>query len=231
MKHFVHIDKCLHKLAGVKVTEYPVCEELNDMLIDSGNHINSDYADDDSLEQAQSYIIEQGYQANEIDQEVLKSEVVQAMAQAYEDEVSSGAYNDILEHVQDQAGEINCKYYFVDAKGNKCEFYEAEYARFYMTRKQFLQDDNTLYYKDDYDSKKEWLEDCESTLDLIVDGETSPYNWTHFDYHGQRFDCDKWFEMFKEYQEITSTIDSERKAKQSQVKAYIKNNVPLLKRA
>jgi len=93
-----------------------------------------------------------------------------------------------------------------------------------------------LGYKSDYEpigwgSSDEWMR-WEWLADELTDSiDYKPVDTEHIDYYGNAFgDTDDWLEYFSDYSEIGYEVDKSLKARLSQLKAYIINDVPMHRR-
>lgn len=232
MKHYVQIEESIFKLSGIEESKYSFSENVWDMFMDCGDHFFScpPYDFDDSYNIAYEILKSNKLTNAELInyKDDIKNTVLNSMSQAYKDNVESGFYSDIENHISNIANELQCQFYYTDDKNRECELYEARGVTFYLTEKQF---NNIIIseYKKSY-TKKYICEEREFFFESFTEDFIKPYNMEHFDYNGCRFDCEEWTSHFKEYEEISYEVNKDRKAKQSRIKEQIKNNVPLIYR-
>ena len=235
MKHFTHIEIDLSEIVGQKTVVTHFSESCFDLFMDSGAHIweykndylhgyCDSYAEAIELLKEKHHITDKEIKDNK---EEIESDILRAMEGAYRDSMENGFYSDIESHAEtiaDNAGATG--HYFIDTKGSKCELYEASELRLYWTKSQYMQE--FAVDKENYYTQAEWLDDSENACHEYTHAQTKvAFNWEQFDYHGQRFDCDKWQQHLLDYAESIYAIENARKEKQLRVKSMIRNNVAL----
>ena len=164
--------------------------------------------------------------------EDIKSDILRACSDSYCDNYIHEAFNKVKGIIKDKIEELisdnslnsQILYYSNEDKTLHSEFmYNSDYIRVYAPKKVWAE-----WIKKEFDDYtfEEGLAEIPYTINL----KDYAVNWEYIDYYGTMGHYDNWLEYFTEYNEVGDNILAEAKRKQSKTKAYIKNQVPILKR-
>jgi len=157
---------------------------------------------------------------------------LKACSDSYCDNYINEAFNKVKGIIKDKIEELisdnslnnQILYYSNEDKTLHSEFmYNSDYIRVYAPKKVWAK-----WIKKEFDDYtfEEGLAEIPYTINL----KDYAVNWEYIDYYGTMGHYDNWLEYFTEYNEVGDNILAEAKRKQSKTKAYIKNQVPILKR-
>lgn len=218
MKHFTYIEYDLTEIMDLSHKKgWCFNDILADCFIGAGDYIyehKEDYLHgsygvfNEAIE-----LLTEKYQLTELEvkshKDLLEGDILRALSDSYASNVEAGACADTKDKCETLSNENNCSgWYFINEKGNKCELYEAEAVRFYLTEKDFWQHYGNFEVENYSYTKQDVKADRESVFAEAFD--FTQFNWEHFDYYGQRFDSDGWQDYLLDYNEAIHDIEKER---------------------
>lgn len=202
-----------------------ISESLCDMFMDSGHHIwdswygeivDSEFEDIEFLPYAKKSHYEDG----------IKEDIKRAMSGAYSDSLESAYYESLKSHMESTIESMEHHGFeaqLVDNNLEPCEFYEARYIQWALSKKAYLNG-----FQNDYEySLKDFIEqEAGFNIDCFID-DLDKLNWYGLNHEG---DSEKWKIHYGDYAETKSLAEDDKRIRDRRVKSLIKNSVPLAKR-